>query len=78
MKAYFYKISEFNNKSLTMGEVVDKGIITDSESTIYPQQNTGISELPSECEAHHFKCHGYIIHGYYFDIDEETIKSHKI
>lgn len=48
MKAYYYEIVEFTESSLHEGEVIDNGIIRDSEDTIYPAQNTGILVLPYE------------------------------
>ena len=63
MEAYYYSI-----RHKYTGEVVDKGIIRDSEDTIYPRQNTGIEELPFECEAHHFSSNNYELYGWKFDI----------
>ena len=73
MKAYFYSIRHKHT-----GNVVDKGIIRNSEDTIYPQQNTGIEELPYECEAHHFKSTDYELYGWYFDISFAELVLHRI
>lgn len=73
MKAYYYKIVEFNESFQREGDIVEEGIIKDSEDTIYPAQTTGIEELPFECEAHHFKCDGYKLEGFYFNISRGEI-----
>ena len=68
MTATYYSI-----RKNTTGKIVDKGIIRDSEDTIYPGQNTGIEELPSECEAHKFKSDEYTIDIYKFSITREEM-----
>lgn len=45
MKATYYNI-----RSLITDEIVDEGIVHDSDSIITPSQNTGIIELPYECK----------------------------
>lgn len=71
MKAVCYRI-----KSKISGDVVDEGIISHIEDSIYPAQNTGIVELPYECEAHHFKSSEYDIEFHEFEIvfDEKSKK----
>lgn len=78
MKAYYYKIVEYNKSSQREGFIIDDGIIRDSEDTIYPSQNTGNYELPYECEAHHFNQEGYRLSGFYFDIPVEVLEQFKI
>jgi len=73
MKAYHYQI--YNVQTL---EVVDEGIITDEEDNIFPAQNTGNFDLPSECEAHKFQADGYILKGFYFDIDHDDLLKYKV
>ena len=77
MTATYYSIYEFNAQSQVRGEIVDEGIITNSEDTIYPGQNTGIAELPYECDAHHFKVPGYGIEIYDFYITREMVLQNK-
>ena len=48
-------------------------MISDSEQTIHPSQTTGIKELPSECELHHFKAKGYSIKTCVFTITREFV-----
>lgn len=78
MIAEYYAIYEYNEASQTRGEIVDDGIIKDSEDIIYPQQNTGIKELPYECEAHHFKADGYRIETCSFTTTRDYVKQHRI
>lgn len=78
MKAYYYEIVEFNEVSQRKGDIISNGIITDSEATIYPAQNTGNNELPYECEAHHFRVKGYRLNGFYFDIPFEVLDSYRL
>jgi len=73
MDAYYYQIVEFNELSQREGEIVDEGIIRSSEDTIYPGQNANNSDLPYECEAHHFKAVGYRLNLYSFSISREEI-----
>ena len=68
MQAYYYQII----KDAT-NEIVDEGIIRDSEDTIYPQQNTGIEDLPYECECHHFKVEGYTCKGTTFEVSKKDL-----
>lgn len=77
MKAYYYYIFEvsYDKPDITDSQIVDEGIIRDSEDTIYPGQNTGIPELPSECECHHFQADGYARKGFEFEITREQILS---
>ena len=72
MKAYYYSI-----RHKTSRDIVDEGIITDAEDNIYPRQKTGIKELPSECEAHHFKSDNYELVGWYFDIPFEALLNYR-
>jgi hypothetical protein len=68
LATYYQIIKESTN------EIVDEGIIRNSEDTIYPGENTGlIDELPSECEAHKFKAKGYKINICNFTIGNKTI-----
>jgi len=60
MTATYYAIVEFNESSQRRGEIVLEGIVRNSEDTIHPQQETGISDLPYECELQRFKAKGYI------------------
>lgn len=78
MKAYYYEIAEFNEASQRKGYIVSDGIITDSEATIYPAQDTGNNELPYECEAHHFRAEGYKLEGFYFDIPFDVIEYYRL
>ena len=78
MKATYYAIYEYNETSQRRGEIVDDGIIRDSEDNIYPQQNTGIKELPYECEAHHFRANGYRIETFDFSITRDCVKANRI
>ena len=78
MEAYYYKIVEFNELSKKEGEIIEEGIIRNSEDTIYPQQTTGIEELPYECEAHHFEAKGYELEGFYINIPSSIIYSFKV
>ena len=73
MKAYHYQI--FNVLTL---ETIDEGIIRDEEDNIYPAQNTGNNNLPYECEAHKFKADGYVLKGFYFNIDHDDLLKYKI
>ena len=77
MIATYYAIYEFNQLSQTKGEIVDEGIIRDTEDTIYPQQNTGIEALPYECEAHKFKAEGYEIEVCSFSITRDFVKQQR-
>lgn len=77
MIATYYAIYEFNEVSLNRGEIILDGIIRNSEDIIYPSQETGINELPSECEAHHFKCDGYKIEICDFTITREFVKKYR-
>ena len=77
MIATYYAIVEFNKSSQKRGEIVLEGIVRDSEDTIYPQQETGIDELPYECELHHFKANGYIIETCNFVITRNIIKQYR-
>lgn len=57
MKAVFYSIFDSETK-----EVLDEGIISDNEQTIFPgqnfyEENGGDYNLPSECEAIKFFQH---------------------
>jgi|GEM_PF-5872658 len=54
MTATYYAIYEFNELTQKRGEIVLDGIVSDSESTICPRQETGIEHLPFECELHKF------------------------
>lgn len=74
MIAAYYAIYEYNETSQRRGEIVDEGIIRDSEDTIYPQQNTGIKELPYECEVHHFKAIGYRVETCNFVVTRDFVK----
>ena len=74
MTATYYAIYEFNEASQRRGEIVDEGILGNSEDTIYPGQTTGIKELPSEIELHHFKANGYRIETCNFVITRDIVK----
>ena len=78
MIATYYAIIEFNESSQRKGEIVLEGIVRNSEDTIYPQQETGIEELPYECELHHFKANGYIIETCNFIITRDIVKQYRI
>ena len=78
MKATYYAIYEFNEISKTRGEIVDEGIIRDSEDRIYPQQNSGVEELPYECEACKFHAEGYKIEFIEFNVSLDYIKTNRI
>lgn len=54
MEAVYYAIYEINVHTAIRGEIVLEGIVSESEGTIYPKQETGIEGLPYECELHHF------------------------
>lgn len=57
MEAYCYRIIETSTNQL-----VDEGVVSESESMIYPAQNTGLyDKLPCECECSHFEADGYEI-----------------
>lgn len=68
IEACYYSILDMETE-----EIVDEGIIRNSEDTIYPGQNTGIDELPSECEAHHFQVKGYGILLLNFSISRDDL-----
>lgn len=74
MTAIYYAIYEFNESSLTRGEIIEDGILSHSEDTIYPGQTTGIKELPNEVELHHFKADGYRIETCAFVITRDIVK----
>lgn len=77
MIATYYAIVEFNEISQRKGEIVLEGIVRDSEDIIYPQQETGIEELPYECELHHFKAKGYVIETCNFVLTREEVKKNR-
>ncbi len=77
MVATYYAIVEFNEPSQMRGEIVLEGIVKDSEDTIYPRQETGIKELPFECELHKFKAEGYIIEYCNFVMTREMVKQNR-
>lgn len=77
MQATYYAIVEFNQQSQTKGEIVLEGIVRNSEDTIYPSQETGIVDLPYECELHHFKAEGYIIETCNFIITRDIVKQNR-
>lgn len=72
MYCTYYAIYEFNQLSQHKGELVDEGIIRNSEDKIYPRQNTDIEDLPYECEAHHFQVEGYTIELIQLEITKRT------
>lgn len=72
MRAYYYQI-----KHIPDSEIVDEGIIRNSEDTIYPGQNTGIEELPSECECHHFEATNYICLGWEIELTRKDVREHQ-
>jgi hypothetical protein len=79
MLAYYYRIYDVKIPSYT----IEEGIIKDCEDTIYPAQNSSSEldkypDLPHECEAHHFKCLGTKIEGYYFNIPVEILNKYKV
>lgn len=67
MKATYYCIKQIDNNSIVL-----EGIIRNAEDTIHPSQESGIDELPYECELHHFKADGYKAE--YVDIDISRTK----
>ena len=71
MKAYYYQI-----KHIIDSEIVDEGIIRNSEDTIYPAQNTGINTLPYECECHHFNdpTNTYVCIGWNIEINRDQAR----
>jgi len=69
MEAYYYQI-----KHKIDGEIVDEGLIRHSEDRIYPQQKTGIDELPFECECHHFKAENYILDGWTIELNRSDVR----
>lgn len=69
MKAYYYQIQKVGTT-----EVVDEGIIRDSEDTIYPGQHTGIKELPSEVECHHCNVSGYLTIGWEIELTRDDVR----
>lgn len=69
MDAYYYCISDATDSS-----VVDEGIIRNSEDMIFPGQNTGLSDLPSEVECHHFKVPGYKITGWTITLNRDIVR----
>lgn len=73
MIAIYYAIYEYNESSQRRGEIVEEGIVSNSEETICPRQTTGIEELPFECELHHFKANGYRIEICNFTITREFV-----
>jgi hypothetical protein len=77
MTATYYAIVEFNKSSQKKGEIVLEGIVRNSEDTIYPQQETGIEDLPYECELHHFESKGYIIETCNFVITRDIVKQYR-
>lgn len=70
--AYYYSIVHKVDN-----EIVDEGIIRDSEDTIYPRQNTGIKELPFECEAHHFTSPNYKLVGWDISLTRDKCRKFK-
>jgi len=58
-------------------EIVLEGIIRNTEDTIYPQQETGIEELPYECEAHHFRSENYKIEMCNFVITRDFVRKNR-
>ena len=78
MIATYYAIVEFNESSQKRGEIVLEGIVRNSEDIIYPQQETGIEELPHECELHHFEADNYIIETCNFVITRDIVKQYRI
>ncbi len=77
MIATYYAIYEFNESSQVRGDIVDEGILSNSETTICPAQTTGISELPNETELHHFKANGYRIEYCSFIITRDIVKHYR-
>jgi len=70
MKAYYYRIYDTKNQDETLIE----GILENSEGVIYPAQTDRhllgkYPKLPFECEAHHFKCEGLSLEGFYFSLE---------
>lgn len=78
MIATYYAIFEFNESSQRRGDIVDEGILSHNEDVIYPGQTTGIKELPSECELHHFKAEGYRIETCNFSITRNTVRAFRL
>lgn len=77
MRAYYYKIIEYTEASCMKGAIVDEGIIRNSEDTIYPRQNTGIKELPYECECHHFNIPNYRLEGWEISLTRQDVQDMK-
>ena len=73
MKGTYYGIIDNST-----GVTVDEGILSHNEDVITPGQNTGIKELPSECELHHFKAEGYHIYTFEFDIPYDELKRYDV
>lgn len=78
MKATAYQIIRLSDE-----EVLDEGIVSDSESTIYPAQNEPylveeFPDMPYECELHHFQVTGCAIRTVQFDITWEQANEHKM
>jgi len=78
MNATYYSIYEYSDLTCLRGEIVDEGIIRDSEDTIYPAQHTGNSDLPYECEAHKFSAKGYQIELIPVYLTREEILKHTL
>ncbi len=78
MNAYYYKIVEYNPLTCQFGGKVTEGIIRNAEDTIFPQQDTGIDELPYECEAHHFSHTNYQLQGFYISMTEELCERRRL
>ena len=69
-------------KRKSTNEVLFKGIIRNSEDTIYPAQESPdlleeFSELPYECEFHHFKVTGLVAEGFYFSTTIQELEKWK-
>jgi hypothetical protein len=72
MTATYYRIIEDSTN-----DIIEEGIVRDSEDRIYHQQTTDIKELPFECELHHFKAKGYTLKQFNFDIPFEVVLKYR-
>lgn len=68
MLATYYAIIDESDNSIVLD-----GIVAHPEDTIFPQYETGIEELPHECELHHFKAVGYKKEVWNFSVNRETL-----
>ena len=78
MNAIAFKIVQFNECSQKEGEEIMSGIVRDVYDNIYPQTETGITEMPYEIELRHFKEKGYKITYFEFNLSYNEAEKFKI